>query len=174
MEFYSKLFAFRLFVIFPLLAGASAPRTAKLLKGRIEYQPPEGWELSIGSSNDRTATWGQTDGPGILAIQVMPDDAVITQRTAKAMVKQLHDAHVKAKDQVILEPTLETDSRFAIRIRERFKHGADFSDQLHLYKMVGARPCMLTVNAMTDDQDAAKAVHQAGEQTLLSAKFIKK
>lgn len=174
MRIDSKLTIFKLFTVLLLLAAGSAPRTAKLLKGKIEYHPPEGWELSVGSSNDLQGAWVQPDGPGILAIQVMPDDAMINERAAKAMLKQLHENHVKAKDEIVLEPKLEKDNRFAIRIHERDKHKDHLSDELHLYKMVGGRPCMLTVNAVTEDEDEAKKVHQIGEEVLLSAKFVKK
>lgn len=172
----SKLTVAGLLAILLILAAAPAQRTGKLLKGKIEYQPPEGWELSIGSSDDLKAAWVQADGPGVLAIQVMPDNAVINERAAKAIVKQLHENHVKAKDQIILEPSLDVDLRFAIRIHERYKHKDkdEVSDELHLYKAVGSRPCMLTVNAVTADQDEAKKVHEIGEETLLSAKFVRK
>ena len=170
----TKLINPALFALLLLLGAAADARIAKLLKGRIEYHPPEGWELSVGSSNDLIGAWVQPDGPGILAIQVMPDDAVINDRAAKAMVKQLHENHIKAKDQIILEPTLQPDTRFAIRIHERYKHKDHVSDELDLYKMVGSRPCMLTVNAVTDDEDDAKKVHEIGEQTLLSARFLRK
>ncbi len=158
----------------PLGAGAPAGGTAKLLRGQIEYTPPDGWELAVGSSNESTGAWVEKDGPGILAIQALPGNAMVDQSAARAIVKQLHDSHMKAKDEVVLEPSLETDDRFAIRIHERFKHKEKFADELHLYKLVGSRPCMLTVNAVTEDEAAAKKVHGVGEETLLSARFAKK
>ena len=155
-------------------ADQPAPGLAKLLKGQIVYSPPHEWELSIDSSNETTAAWSQTDGAGILAIQALPANAAVDNRAADAMVKQLHNGHVKAKDEVLLEPKREADDRFAIRIHERFKHGQQVSDELHLYKLVGSRPCMLTVNAQTDNESEARKIHVIGEDVLLSAKFVKK
>ena len=103
----------------------------------------------------------------------IPGNAVVDKGAAKAIVKQLHDNHVKAKDEIVLEPTLENDDRFAIRIHERYKHKGHVADELHLYKMVGPRPCMLTVNAQTEQEDEAKKVQVFGETTLLSAKLVK-
>jgi hypothetical protein len=154
-------------------AGVSGPRTAKLLKGRIVYTPPEGWELSIGSSDDTTGAWSQPEGSGILAIQALPGNAVVDKGAGRAIVRQLHENHLKAKDEIVLEPRLEDDDRFSIRIHEKYKRKGQLSDEMHYYKMVGSRACMLTVNAVTDDEADAKKVHAVGEAVLLSARFAK-
>jgi hypothetical protein len=149
--------------------------TASLGKGRLAYTPPDGWELVRSASNDTTAAYISPDHVGILAIQLLPADAVVDSAAGPAIIRQLKANHVKAKQKMLLAPTIEKDPHFSLRIHERYDDAeGNVNDELHLYNKVGPLKVMLTVNARTEDADAAKKTHAIGEEILQTAKAVKK
>ena len=75
---------------------------------------------------------------------------------------------------MVLEPKIEKDKRFAFIVHEKYKVGEKVADQLHVYKSVGPRVLMLTVNSVADDADKTAAIHGAAEDMLAAAKFNRK
>ena len=74
---------------------------------------------------------------------------------------------------LLLQPTVESDDRFALKIHERYEAGKgekkQVADVLHLYRYVGRRLVEATVNSVAADADAVKAEHGDAEEALLSA-----
>jgi hypothetical protein len=91
-----------------------------------------------------------------------------------AVVRALRDAHKKADQKVLFGPKVEPDKRFALRVHEKYQAGDKVADELHLYRTVGPRVVMVTVNAWVSDEAGAKPIHAAGEDLLVSANWIAK
>jgi hypothetical protein len=101
-------------------------------------------------------------------------DAGIADNVAVAIIKKIRADRAKAGVKVVMAAKSEKDSRFAVRIHEKYMAGDKTVDQLHVYKSVGPRVLMLTVSSLADDADVAAAELKAGEDLLLSAKFNRK
>jgi hypothetical protein len=151
--------------------AADAPEApASLGKDGVQYTPPpgEGWEATKHSS-DKAVGYVTKKHDGIVALEMLPDDMVIDP---KAIVRQLHMAHVKAKAKELMEPVAETDERFALKVHERYEIGVGenkrIADQLHLYRYGGKHIFMATVNSISDDPEMVKAAHETAEDMLLS------
>ena len=155
----------------PADAAGQGP-TESLAGGQVTFVAPgAGWVKSDASSRENRAVYVTDSGEGILSIEVTPD-MEITPGVAGTIVKDLR-ARRKKDNVTVEEAKIEKDPRFGIRIRERFNRGERVADQLHLYKYVGPRVVMVTVNSVADDEAEAKKIHAAGEQALLSAKYVK-
>ncbi len=70
--------------------------------------------------------------------------------------------------------TAEKDSRFEMRIHEKYKLQGKTLDSLHLYRSVGPRSLELLVSTLSDDADAVTEMQKVGEQVILSAKLNRK
>jgi hypothetical protein len=73
-----------------------------------------------------------------------------------------------------MEPKIEKDKRFAFIVHEKYKVGEKTADQIHVYRAVGPRVLMLTVNSVADDADKTASIHAAGKDMLAAAKFNRK
>jgi hypothetical protein len=148
-----------------------AGETQKLGGGKIEFTPPEGWTKSDKNSGPTRAAYVSPGGEGMLLVE-LPPNMQIADGTGDAIIKQLHGMRQKEGSKS-LELKAEPDDRFDLRIVDRFtlKNGRD-AEQLHLYKKVGSRVVMATVNSVAEDAEASKKIHAAGEDALLSAKAV--
>src|SRR5206468_11909227 len=117
-----------------------------------------------------TATFMRDDEGGAMALQVLPADAEISPRFGAALVRQLRENHKKANQKVTMPPKIESDKRFALRIHERYQDGEKEYDELHLYRDLGPRVAMVTVNTIVQKDKDAKQELKAGEDVALSAK----
>ena len=157
-------------------AGAEKRQPPSLLGGRIMFTPPpaDKWKPADHPANDSTAAFVAENHEGAMALQVLPSDAQLSGQMAQAIVRQLRDNRRRAKQKMALEPKVERDPRFALRIHEKIEEKDKIADQLHLYRDLGPRIVMLTVSALVTKDGDPKPVHKAGEDVLLSAKWVKK
>ena len=152
--------------------AADAPAPVALGDGAVHFTPPsaESWEPSK-HATARILAYTTKKHDAIVAIELLPDDMVVDKETTGAIVKQLRGAHGQAK--VVLQPTVESDERFALKIHERYEVGKGanikVADVLHLYRYVGKRLVMATVNSVSDDPEAVKAAHADAQECLVSA-----
>lgn len=156
--------------------AAGADAGPSLLGGRVTYAPPpeETWKEAHGPPGDATATFVRKDEGGAMALQVLPADAQISPQFGPALVRQLRENHKKANQKVTMPPKIESDKRFSLRIHERYQDGQKEYDELHLYRDLGPRVAMVTVNTIVEKDTDAKKELKAGEDVLLSAKWVKK
>jgi hypothetical protein len=166
-----------------LMVGAafawSAEESAKsrpdgsLVRGRLRYTPPpaDTFERAANVNADDAAAYAGRNHQGAIAIQVLPVDAEMSPEMGGAVIRALRDAHKKANQKILFGPNVEPDKRFALRVHEKYQSGEKVADELHLYRTVGPRVVMLTVNAWVTDDAGAKPIHQAGEDVLVSAKW---
>lgn len=147
---------------------------ASLIGGRLRYLPPpdDTWERAHNVNADDAAAYAGRTHQGAIAIQVLPADAQMSPQMGGAVVRALRDAHKKADQKVLFGPKVEPDKRFALRVHEKYQSGDKIADELHLYRTVGPRVVMVTVNAWVTDEAGAKPIHVAGEDVLVSAKWI--
>jgi hypothetical protein len=158
-------------------AADAVPAPVPLGDGKITFTPPpaDSWDRSPQASKN-VAAFTTKARDGVMAVEVLPSDMVIDQNTADAIQRQLRQSRQKAKAKMILQPTVEPDDRFALRIHERYeavdKNGVGtgkIADQLHLYRYVGQALLMGTVNTLSDDPEVVKTTQATGEDALLSA-----
>jgi hypothetical protein len=162
------------FALADALPATAPAASASLGKGRLVYVPPDGWELVASASNDQTAAYISANHLGILAIQLLPTDAVVDASAGPAIVRQLKANHTRANQKMLLAPTIVNDARFSLAIHERYDDAqGNANDELHLYKKAGPLGVMLTVNARTAESNVAKAIHTTGEDVMVSAKAKK-
>ena len=148
--------------------------SASLLQGKITYQPPSGdsWERAHNIEGELAAAYVSESLQGAIAIEALPSDAHITPQMGPAIVRTLRQNHKNAGQKVIMDPKVERDSRFDLRVHEKYQQGDKVSDELHLYRDLGPRVVMVTASAMGEPKDS-KTIHKAGEQVLISAKWLK-
>jgi hypothetical protein len=138
--------------------------------------PPDGWD-PIKQQSPTIASYISKKHNAVLALQVLPPRVVIDQNYGELVVKQLKGAHAQKKEKMVMEPTIESDGRFALFVRERFEVGAKagqtaeakVAEQLHIYRNVGPRVVECTINTVADDADVIKSQQAAAEDALVSA-----
>lgn len=156
-------------------APAAPGAAGTLLDGRIEYQPPDGWKtVKSNLPAELAAVYVAPDHDGYFALQVLPENAAISPAAAKKIVAQLKINHKKRKQEIVLEPQIEEDKRFAIRIHERYKTAdGKTADESHLYRLVGGRALELDVQSLSEEPEKVAAVLKTADEVLLSATWVK-
>ena len=166
------LFFAALFVVHTTFAADTAPETKPLGEGGLIYTPPPDatwqphnkWSAGL-------AYYVARGHDGVMVMKIAADMEIVAG-TSEGLVKQLKAANLKAKTKVLMEPTVEEDVRFALKIHERVEVGTGdkkkISEQLHLYRYAGKVVVMETVNTVAADPETAKAELSAGEDMLLS------
>jgi len=144
-----------------------------LLSDLIQYNEPPNppWATPEHHPDGPSAVYTTSDRFGQLAILVEPKDMVASDNVAVAIMKELRSRREKAGVKVIMQPTIEHDSRFAIRIHEKYKVGDHTNDSLQLFRNVGPRLVLVIVGSLSDDPHQVALTHATGEAVLLSAKF---
>jgi hypothetical protein len=162
-----------LFIAARISPAADPPaNTLPLGDAGLRFVPPpdENWQVANDSSAKRPDYVARTHD-GRMAMQ-MVEDMVVNDAVTEALVKQLKSANQKAKAKVLMEPTVESDDRFTLKVHERVEVGTGdkkkVSDQLHLYRYTGKWMVMATINTIASDPEAVKAELAAGEDMLLS------
>lgn len=147
---------------------------ATLINGRVHFSPPADddlWQRAENVNSDDAAAYARRDHQGAIAIQVLPPDAQVTDQIGGAVIRSLRDAHKKANQKVLYGPKVEPDDRFALKVHEKYQSGEKVADELHIYRNVGPRVVMVTVNAWAADDAEVKGIHKAGEDLAASAKW---
>jgi hypothetical protein len=164
----------------PLPANRDKPGTAAsdgkrhLADNAISYEPLESsWIEAVKSKTPTRDAFVSKGHDAMVAIEVLPASMTITPELASGMIKKIRENRKANGNKVIQEPTLEKDERFIIRIREKYQVKDKVADQLHLYRQVGPRVVLVTINSL-GGEEAAKGHHEAGEKACLSAEFAKK
>jgi len=154
-------------------APATKPATATLFNGRIEYTPPLDYKIQQGNiSGDMAAIYIANDEDGYFAIQVLPENASTNPDAARKIVAQLRISHKKNGQAIDLDPTIEKDPRFVIKIHERYhtKEGK-IADETHLYRVIAGRAMELDVQSLSTNADHVDGVRKTGEDVLISARW---
>jgi hypothetical protein len=171
-----------------VLTMAAAAPTSKPAAGPDTSIAKDQYHFPAPPVDEWTAVKPDPDGDNITYLNQKHDGAIqmillakdasvdsdIAMNVAIAIVKQLKAQHAQNKDVMVMEPKIEKDKRFAFIVHEKYKAGDKTADQIHVYRAVGPRVLMLTVNSVADDPDKAAAIHAAGKDMLAGAKFNRK
>jgi hypothetical protein len=151
-------------------AAAPVPgEKAELAGGQIRYLvPAEGWVFAKASKTPTRDAFVAATRDAMMSVDVLPTGTTYAPDMAAGMARQLKQQKAAKGTKFVQEPTVQKDDRFVIRIRERFQSGDKVSDQLHLYRQVGNRVVLVTVNSLAGE-DGAKAHHATAEEVSLSA-----
>ena len=148
--------------------------TAKesLADGAIEFSRPADW-VEVKGRKPLAAGFISPDRKGMITVEVWPQGD-LGPNTGAQTVKVLREARKKQTNlQIMMEPKLEPDKRFPIRIHEQYKAGDTTDDVLRLYRQVGPKVVMVTINSKSPDDARDRELHQTAEQVSLSAAFAK-
>ena len=160
---------------------AETPATATLAGGRVEYAPPAGW-ASKSSEKEHARLHFSPSRESAIAIEVWPPGGQLDGGIGGAMVRKLRETRRQNGTKVLMAAKQEKDKRFAIRIHEQYerempaKEGKEpekrVVDQLHLYRKVGPRVVMVTINSVAKEDEQVQEVHRMGEAVAMSAKYV--
>lgn len=144
--------------------------TAALLHGQIEFTPPSGWRaIKNDQPSDVAVAYLAADHDGYIAMQisdVVPDNAAVDGKT---LVDKRRAMRVKAGQEIVLTPTLDTDARFLVKIHERYKlKSGKTADETHLYRRVEHRILILDVQSLSEDMAHVDSVRKSAEDMLVS------
>jgi hypothetical protein len=157
-----------------VVAAGEEPKES-LLDGRVEFTPPaaEDWTRAHVTGAADAAAYMTKDHKGQIAVQVLPADAEISPQMGGAIVRQLRQNHKKAAQKIVMDPKVERDPRFDLRVHEKYQQDDKTIDELHLYRNVGPRVVMVTASAVSENDEQSKPALKAAENVALSAAWIK-
>ncbi|QOV88602.1 hypothetical protein [Humisphaera borealis] len=156
----------------PVARTDDKPAEGKVrLGGAIDFTPPEGWIVAKQATTPTRAAYVSADKQAMMSVEVLPASMKIEPDLAAAMTKKMRQNRQANAQKFVTEPTVEKDDNFVIRIRERYQIKTQVADQLHLYRAVGPRFLLVTINSLAGE-DNVKAHHDAGVSTSMSAQFV--
>ena len=163
-------------------APAPQPAASDTSIARDQYHFPapadSEWDAVKPDPAAESITYINKAHDGAIKLDLLAKDASvdpdIAMNVAVAIVKQLKQQRKDEKTEVVMQPKIEKDKRFAFIIHERYKVGDKTADQMHIYKSVGPRVMMLTVNTTADDADKVADIQKTAEALLDSVKFNRK
>ena len=142
--------------------------------GLIYTMPPsEHWEVAPAKENT-VAAFKTIKHDAVVAMQIMPSDfSVIDSSSSRVILMQLRGQYKKNKEvKLLIEPNIEQDDRFALRIHERFEMGTGAEkkvmDQLHFYRYAGKFMIQMTVNTFVKTEEQLKETQGEAEDVLFS------
>jgi hypothetical protein len=162
-------------------SGADTPGAdTSIARDQYHFPAPteSEWEAVKPDPASESITYINQAHDGAMKLDLLAKDASvdpdIAMNVAVAIVKQLKQQRKDAKTEMVMEPKIEKDKRFAFIIHEKYKVGDKTADQLHIYKSVGPRVLMLTVNTTADDPDKVADVQKTAKDLLAAVKFNRK
>jgi len=162
----------------PATAPAAAPAAdegshVKLAGGQVDFVPPDKWTEKPDARKEDRAVYVRPHPPGIMMVEVQPPNADFDTKMAPQMIKTIKEMHAKAKAKVVMEPKVEKDDRYILRIHDKYEQEGKTVDAVRVYRKVGERIVMVLVNAYAESADDVKALHQAGDDAAMSAAYHK-
>ena len=144
-----------------------------LLDGSIRYVPPPasaGWKL-VGKSDDNLkAAYTTPDARGRIDITVTPQTRDVPEGQAQKMAliigKGIRDDADRAARTSLLQPRVEKDERFFLKIHDRHSGEHGINDRLQLYRVIGLNIVHVAVVALKDTPEEARPIHAAAEELL--------
>jgi hypothetical protein len=150
---------------------ASAPAVEPLLDGSIRYAPPPAPWTFIGKTEDnKKAVYAIEEGKGRIDITVNPQTRDVPPEYAKQMAliigKGIRDDADRAGKTLLLQPRVEKDPRFFLKIHDRFSGEEGIRDRLQIYRVMGLNIVHVAVVALKDTPEEAAPIHRTAEDVL--------
>jgi hypothetical protein len=144
-----------------------------LLDGSIRYAPPPadaGWKF-VGKTDDNLkASYVIEEGKGRIDIMVTPQTRDVPDTYAKQMALIIGKGIRADADRVgrtmLLQPRVEKDERFFLKVHDRISGEDGVRDRLQLYRVMGLNIVHVAVIALKDTPEQAAPIHAAGEELL--------
>ena len=144
-----------------------------LLDGSIRYVPPSadaGWKFMGKTEDNLKATYLIEEGKGRIDITVSPQTRDVPDTYAKQMAmiigKGIRDDADRVGRTMLLQPRVEKDERFFLKIHDRISGEDGIRDRLQIYRVMGLNIVHVAVIALKDTPEEAKPIHTAGEELL--------
>lgn len=151
-------------------------RSPTLSKGQLQFDPPPGWVFAGRSEDDLAVAFQSGDREASLQMNVtphqsaIPQSAKVRQDMAQQVVIKLKQAQAEAKNQVVMEPTVEADPRLLVKVHQRYKAQGIFVDQVLAMRVVGRSMLLMVSYARTEDQVQARTIHEQTLDALMSVR----
>jgi hypothetical protein len=184
---FSNSLAPKIFIIVALSLIAAGPATrpatgpdTSIASDQYHFPAPpvDQWRAVKPDPDSNSITYLNKSRDGAIQLVLLNEDASvdpdIAMNVAVAIVKQIKESHAEKKDVVVMQPKIEKDHRFAFIVHEQYKVGDKVADQLHIYRAVGPRVLMLTVNSVADDPAKTAQTHAAAKDLLAAVTFNRK
>jgi hypothetical protein len=155
----------------------SAPATETLLKGDVVFTPPDGWKVDGKAHDDKLAKLSLEENKAIMAISAIPQPQPLPDSTGPkmgmALAKSVRD-HAKAGDfELTMEPKLEKDDRFFLKLHHKFQKGTLSGDEIQICRVMGLNLITVAVTSFYDSPEQSKKVFDDAEKMLLSVRSAK-
>src|SRR5687768_17062432 len=112
-----------------------------LADGNVRYIAPPMWELVGKSPNGLSAVYRSRDAHATIAITVMPQDRMIiesaNQQMAMIIGKGIREAAAANKQELVIQPRVEKDPRFFLKMRDAMSGGGMTADRIQMYRIMG-------------------------------------
>jgi hypothetical protein len=144
--------------------------------GRVRYTPPDGWNLVSRQEDGLGAVYNTSDGIGVISILVQPQQESLrpeqSHNMALRMGKEMRESAEKNHVEFLIPPRVQEDPRFMLKLHAQMRvPDRGVVDELHLFRAMGTNLVYVNATAQTDSEEAARAVHEAGETLLAQAKI---
>lgn len=156
-------------------AKNTAPDDGKrhLADNAIQYDPLDAdWIEAVKSKTPTQDAFVSKGHDAMIAISVLPASMTISPDMANSIMKKIRENRKASAQKFVQEPTVEKDDRFILKIHEKYQLKDKVADQLHMYRQVGPRVVLVTINSLAGEE-GAKAQHEVAEKACLSAEFVK-
>jgi hypothetical protein len=144
-----------------------------LLDGSIRYVPPpaaDGWKLLGKTDDNKKASYELEGGKGRIDITVSPQTRDVPDTYARQMAliigRGIRENADRAGRTILLQPRVEKDERFFLKIHDRLSGEHGISDRLQLYRVMGLNIVHVAVIALKDTPEEAAPIHATGENVL--------
>jgi hypothetical protein len=144
-----------------------------LIDGSIRYLAPpaaDGWKLFARSDDNRRATYVTEDGKGRLDVNVTPQTRDVPDEYARQMAliigKTVRENADRDGRTILMQPRVEKDERFFLKMHDRLSGENGISDRLQLYRVMGLNIVHVAAIALKDTPEEARPIHAAGESLL--------
>jgi len=152
------------------VCAAQEPTTSSatdtLLEGKLVYTPPPGWQL-LGKFEDRRVGYGLSEGRAHLTLLATPQQNTIPDELAPKLAARIRQTILQEQQrgnlELVLEPRVEPDARFLLRVHDRYRAQGKFGDRLQLFRGVGRNLVSVTVVVLTENEQQAAQIHEAAE-----------
>ncbi|WP_428939863.1 hypothetical protein [Fontivita pretiosa] len=147
----------------------TSPATDTLLDGKLVYTPPPGWQL-LGKFEDRRVGYGLGEGRAHMTLLATPQQNTIPDELAPKLAARIRQTILQEQQrgnlELVLEPRVEPDPRFLLRVHDRYHAQGKFGDRLQLFRGIGRNLVSVTVVALTDNEQEAAQIHEAAETAM--------
>jgi hypothetical protein len=142
---------------------------------KVRFTPPPGLTFQGHLNDGRAAGFSIGDTQALISVLVTPQEQALprgfSDQLARFVRKNILDEAQQGQQDIVMQPRVEDDERFLLRVHDKFNTEERFGDRVHLYRAVGLYLVSVTATAFTEDEAEARRVHELGADLLLSVRL---